>query len=378
MKNSLKLRAEKARVAKIEITPLLLSTGQAARRLGVGKTKMLEMIRGKRIACKMLDGRIRVPLSSVEDFASNLATGYVKGARWGAAMTGTASPEPSPDVSRSLKQPKTTARTRERQAEYTCRGVTRALHDTVANYRRPLWDDTDSVVVVTVEKDALAGVISPSTIEQTGTGNPTARHLRRALEDQAAGTAPLRGADRTTWSREARVVDPFAVELRAQREAAEAADEEFVRRRRAAAEQLSRNQLQARRGRRALERPLEKAATNPYQRRLVAIALRALPVDLLVRFNKRGLARQKLLGRAFAGRIELAHLPVTSLGLITWQHEIFHVLMHHEGRSAEAEVAAERGAQELLRAHGLRIPSSSARYLKGAIERARTATESTP
>lgn len=83
MKNSLKLRAEKARVAKIEITPLLLSTGQAARRLGVGKTKMLEMIRGERIACKMLDGRIRVPLSSVEDFASNLATGYVKGARAG-------------------------------------------------------------------------------------------------------------------------------------------------------------------------------------------------------------------------------------------------------------------------------------------------------
>lgn len=199
-------------------------------------------------------------------------------------MTGTASPEPSPDVSRSLKQPKTTARTRERQAEYrerkrggpphvpmneevqrhahrkstqehrnrkaaaegrvrkhigsdaeikarraaivaiveeqrpitvrgvhylmtiqnlipktdagytiimrdlvklrrsgevdydalidntrsavvpyTCGDVDQALRDTVDNYRRPLWDDTESVVVVTVEKDALAGVISPIT-----------------------------------------------------------------------------------------------------------------------------------------------------------------------------------------------------------------------
>jgi excisionase family DNA binding protein len=75
-----KPKKSKPRVAKIEIVPLLLSTGQAARALGVGKTKLLELVRGGRLPCRMLDGRIRVPMSAVEAFAAATPAGYVKGA----------------------------------------------------------------------------------------------------------------------------------------------------------------------------------------------------------------------------------------------------------------------------------------------------------
>ncbi len=67
------------RRAMIDPQPMLLSTGQAARRLGVGKTKMLELIRGERIACKMLNGRIRVPMAALEAFEAALVEGYVRG-----------------------------------------------------------------------------------------------------------------------------------------------------------------------------------------------------------------------------------------------------------------------------------------------------------
>jgi hypothetical protein len=42
------------------IVPLTLSPTKAAAFIGIGKTKMLDLIRAKRIAVKMLDGRIRV------------------------------------------------------------------------------------------------------------------------------------------------------------------------------------------------------------------------------------------------------------------------------------------------------------------------------
>ena len=45
------------------IDPLTLSPSKAAAYLGIGKTKMLELIRAKRVPVKMLDGRIRVAVA---------------------------------------------------------------------------------------------------------------------------------------------------------------------------------------------------------------------------------------------------------------------------------------------------------------------------
>lgn len=57
----------------------LLSTDQAARRFGVGKTTLLALVRSGRLPCKMLDGRIRVPRAAIEAFNDNLPAGYVAG-----------------------------------------------------------------------------------------------------------------------------------------------------------------------------------------------------------------------------------------------------------------------------------------------------------
>jgi hypothetical protein len=46
---------------------------------------------------------------------------------------------------------------------YTCNNLADALQDTVDQYRRRLWDDTDDVVLISIEKDALSGVVSPIT-----------------------------------------------------------------------------------------------------------------------------------------------------------------------------------------------------------------------
>lgn len=59
--------------------PLLLSTGQAAARLGIGKTKLLALVRSGRLGCVMLDGRIRVPAEAIAAFLTTLQPGYVVG-----------------------------------------------------------------------------------------------------------------------------------------------------------------------------------------------------------------------------------------------------------------------------------------------------------
>lgn len=59
--------------------PLLLSTGQAAKRLGIGKTKLLSIVRSGRLPCVMLDGRIRVAAKAIEAFTATLPKGYVPG-----------------------------------------------------------------------------------------------------------------------------------------------------------------------------------------------------------------------------------------------------------------------------------------------------------
>ena len=62
-----------------EITPLTLSPTKAAQYLGLGKTKTLELIRTKRIACHMLDGRIRVSTEACRAFLDSLPDQYIKG-----------------------------------------------------------------------------------------------------------------------------------------------------------------------------------------------------------------------------------------------------------------------------------------------------------
>lgn len=61
------------------IAPLSLSPTKAAAFIGIGKTKALELIRAKRLAVKMLDGRIRVLTSSCQAFLDSLPDGYSKG-----------------------------------------------------------------------------------------------------------------------------------------------------------------------------------------------------------------------------------------------------------------------------------------------------------
>jgi excisionase family DNA binding protein len=57
----------------------LLSTGQAAKRLGLGKTKTLALIRTGRLPCLMFDGRIRVRVADIDALVEALPRGYVAG-----------------------------------------------------------------------------------------------------------------------------------------------------------------------------------------------------------------------------------------------------------------------------------------------------------
>lgn len=59
----------------------LLSTGPGAKRLGVGRTKFLALVRSSRIPCVMLDGRIRVRASDIDAFKNTLTAGYKPGKR---------------------------------------------------------------------------------------------------------------------------------------------------------------------------------------------------------------------------------------------------------------------------------------------------------
>jgi len=60
------------------VQPLTLSPTKAAAFLGIGKTKMLALIRAKRIQVKMLDGRIRVSTAALQAFHDTLPD-YVPG-----------------------------------------------------------------------------------------------------------------------------------------------------------------------------------------------------------------------------------------------------------------------------------------------------------
>jgi hypothetical protein len=66
-------------VSKIEINSLTLSPAKAAAYIGIGKTKMLELIRTKRIPVKMLDGRTRITADACRAFVRSLPDEYVAG-----------------------------------------------------------------------------------------------------------------------------------------------------------------------------------------------------------------------------------------------------------------------------------------------------------
>jgi hypothetical protein len=53
-------------------TPLSLPPKKAAARIGIGRTKLLELIADKRIVARKLDGRIRVDVASLDAFHASL------------------------------------------------------------------------------------------------------------------------------------------------------------------------------------------------------------------------------------------------------------------------------------------------------------------
>jgi excisionase family DNA binding protein len=52
--------------------PLTLSPKKAAAYLGIGRTKLLELIKAGRIEARKLDGRIRVTTASLDAFHASL------------------------------------------------------------------------------------------------------------------------------------------------------------------------------------------------------------------------------------------------------------------------------------------------------------------
>ncbi len=63
----------------METSHTLLSTGQAAERIGIGKTKLLVLVRTGRLPCVMFDGRIRVRVADIDEFIDALPKGYQPG-----------------------------------------------------------------------------------------------------------------------------------------------------------------------------------------------------------------------------------------------------------------------------------------------------------
>ena len=57
----------------------LLSTGQAAKRIGIGKTKLLALVRTGRLPCVMFDRRIRVRVADIDEFIDAMPKGYQPG-----------------------------------------------------------------------------------------------------------------------------------------------------------------------------------------------------------------------------------------------------------------------------------------------------------
>lgn len=67
-------------IAPSAVSPLtLLTPTDAAEVLGVGRTKLLSLVRSGRIRCRMLDGRIRIPVEAIQEFRDALPQGYVAG-----------------------------------------------------------------------------------------------------------------------------------------------------------------------------------------------------------------------------------------------------------------------------------------------------------
>jgi excisionase family DNA binding protein len=58
---------------------MLYTPRQAAETLGIGRTKLLELVRSHRIRCRMLDGRIRIPFEALQEFRDALPEGYTPG-----------------------------------------------------------------------------------------------------------------------------------------------------------------------------------------------------------------------------------------------------------------------------------------------------------
>jgi excisionase family DNA binding protein len=56
----------------------LLTPVEAAAVVGVGKTKLLELVRARRLPCVMLDNRIRIREDALAAFIAALPNGYEK------------------------------------------------------------------------------------------------------------------------------------------------------------------------------------------------------------------------------------------------------------------------------------------------------------
>jgi excisionase family DNA binding protein len=59
-----------------QIQPITLAPTKAAAFLGIGKTKMMALIRAGRIPVKRLDGRLRVSVAALKAFHDALPDGY--------------------------------------------------------------------------------------------------------------------------------------------------------------------------------------------------------------------------------------------------------------------------------------------------------------
>lgn len=57
----------------------LLTPSAAADKLAIGRTKLLDLVRAGRIRCRMLDGRVRIPIEALQEFRDALPEGYIKG-----------------------------------------------------------------------------------------------------------------------------------------------------------------------------------------------------------------------------------------------------------------------------------------------------------
>lgn len=172
--------------------------------------------------------------------------------------------------------------------------------------------------------------------------------------------------------------DPFELEMSAQREHAEAADEQLVSE---AQRWRERRRELARHARPALEQRLTRMAKTAYARRLTAIALEQTPDDIIVRIDRRRMEREKCNGIAVAARrfIVLDHPPTTLLALRNWLHEVSHILLNHVGGKEVKmpngsgtwhpghEVEADTRAQKIMQSHGLKIPREGRDYLRAAI-----------